>query len=116
MELTVRVEVPDELIESISLLASAVAYKNGMERTAEAVEAVSHAPSKEVEEKETPEPVEPSESSYSLEDIRVLMVAKNSPSNRGTLKEILTKYDADRISDLDERHFEAVAKDLEALS
>lgn len=49
------------------------------------------------------------------EDVRKAFIEKNTPENKSKLQKILYSFGAKKISELDERYFEDVMKDLEAL-
>lgn len=54
-------------------------------------------------------------SQYTREDVRAAFVAKNSPSTRDKLKAILDKFNTPNITELEEKHFDDVMKELEAM-
>lgn len=123
MEIRIKIDGLDEFTQTIALLASALAYRNGMENTAKAAEEIMDRLMEDkdketaiVEEvKETSEDAPALQNKYTREEVRAAFVAKNSPSNRNQLKAILDKYGASNISELKEEYFEAVMKDLEEL-
>lgn len=111
MQITLKIEVQDNVLETLNFLASALAHANGMENTVKALEEI------KTEKTEKTEPVKEEtktsvSQSYTREDVRSEFVRKNSTSNRKALKNILDKYEAENISTLDEKHFDAVMKDL----
>lgn len=113
ISITVQIEQIDEIIETMSFLASAIAHKNGMKNTEEAIEELRDKAKTETEE----EPKEDaaatsSDSKYTIDQVRRLFVDKNSPNNRNKLKELLTKYDAKNVSSLEPKHYEAVINEL----
>lgn len=124
MEIRIKIDGLDEFTQTIALLASALAYRNGMENTAKSAEEIMDRlmEDKDKEEiiieevKETSTEDAPAlQNKYTREEVRAAFVAKNSPSNRNQLKAILDKYGASNISELKEEYFEAVMKDLEEL-
>jgi len=124
MEIRIKIDGLDEFTQTIALLASALAYRNGMENTAKSAEEIMDRlmEDKDKEEtiieevKETSTKDAPAlQNKYTREEVRAAFVAKNSPSNRNQLKAILDKYGASNISELKEEYFEAVMKDLEEL-
>lgn len=116
MQITLKIEFQDNVLETLNFLASALAHANGMKNTVKALEDI-RPKTEEVEqvEEETKEPeqvVEKTASSFTREDVRAEFVRKNSTANREKLKEILDRYEAKNISTLDESHFESVMSDL----
>lgn len=124
MEIRIKIDGLDEFTQTIALLASALAYRNGMENTAKSAEEIMDRLMEDKDKEETiiEEVKETStedalalQNKYTREEVRAAFVAKNSPSNRNQLKAILDKYGASNISELKEEYFEAVMKDLEEL-
>lgn len=125
MEIKIKIEGLDQLTEAVALLGSALAYRGGLVNTAEAaVELMEEVKSKVRKEDTVEEVIEDvveavnetaPENKYTREEVRAAFVAKNSPSNRNKLKNILDKYGAPNISELKEEYFEAVMNDLEEL-
>lgn len=122
MEIKIKIEGLEQLTESLALIGSAMAFKNNMVPTAkEAVELMDKATKTEPKEepKEEIKKEEPKKeevkSKFTREDVRAAFVGKNSPSTREKLKALLDKYDTANISELEEKHFEDVMKDLEAI-
>ena len=68
-------------------------------------------PPKEEEAVTTPK-VAPKEKAPSLEDVRALMVQKNREGHREAVKEILTKYGAQKLTALDPSHYKEVLKEV----
>ena len=125
MEIRIKIDGLDEFTQTIALLASALAYRNGgMENTAKSAEEIMDRLMEDKDKEETiieevketsTEDAPALQNKYTREEVRAAFVAKNSPSNRNQLKAILDKYGASNISELKEEYFEAVMKDLEEL-
>lgn len=116
MEIRIKIDGLDEFTQTIALLASALAYRNGMENTAKSAEEIMDRLMEDKDKEETIIEDAPAlQNKYTREEVRAAFVAKNSPSNRNQLKAILDKYGASNISELKEEYFEAVMKDLEEL-
>ena len=124
MEIRIKIDGLDEFTQTIALLASALAYRNGMENTAKSAEEIMDRLMEDKDKEETiieevketsTEEAPALQNKYTREEVRADFVAKNSPSNRNQLKAILDKYGASNISELKEEYFEAVMKDLEEL-
>ena len=108
MQITLKIEVQDDVLETLNFLASALAHANGMKNTVKALEEI------KPKTEEIEEIVEEGNtvSSFTREEVRAEFVRKNSTANREKLKEILDRYEAKNISTLDESHFDAVMSDL----
>lgn len=136
MEIKIKIEGLNQLTESLALIGSALAYKNNMvDTSAGAVDLLLDVTDKiedltkeeevkkevvkktvsEVVEKPKKKEEEEVKSKFTREDVRSAFVEKNSPSTREKLKAILDKYETANISELEEKHFEDVMKDLEAI-
>lgn len=124
MEIRIKIDGLDEFTQTIALLASALAYRNGMENTAKSAEEIMDRLMEDKDKEETiveevketsTEDAPALQNKYTREEVRAAFVAKNSPSNRNQLKAVLDKYGASNISELKEEYFEAVMKDLEEL-
>lgn len=133
MEIKIKIEGLDQFTESIALLASAMAYRNGMLNTAKdaidivdktvveekkVVETPKKEAIKETKEKiatESREMHKEVESKFTREDVRAAFVEKNSPSTRNKLKAILDKFETPNITELEEKYFEDAMKELEAI-
>lgn len=132
MEIKIKIEGIEQLTEALALIGSALAYKHDMIHTAEgAVDVMlditdkvddlteEEEVKKEVVEKVVSEvvqaPKEDVKTSFTREDVRAAFVAKNSPSTRNKLKAILDKFGAPNISELEEKYFDGVMKELEAV-
>ena len=119
MEITIKIQAP-ELAHAIETLAIAIGCTVDKIGIGEAIkEAVDQKPTektKETEkvttEAENDDAIEDKEL-ITLEHVRAAFVAKNSKENAPKLKAILKKYKVAKVTDLPEKHFEAVLKALE---
>jgi len=128
MEIRIKIDGLDEFTQTIALLASALAYRNGMENTAKSAEEIIDRLMEDKEEtiveevKETstedalaPAPA-PETPQITIEQIREAFVAKNSiKSNTPKLKAILAEFGARKVTDLQEKDFPEVLKKLEEI-
>lgn len=143
LNINIEIKGLDQLTESLALIGSALAYKNGMIDTShEAVNVLLNVTDKvediktdvekeikkevvknvvkEVVREELEEPKEnineEVKPDITIEDIRALFVEKNSDrNNTPKLKEILTKFNVKKVTDLEEKDFETVVEELRAL-
>lgn len=133
MEIKIIIEGLDQLTESLALIGSALAYKNNMVKTsAEAVDLMldvtdkiedltqEEETKKEVVEKAVTavvkDQVEEEPPSITIEDIREVFVAKNNiKGNTPKLKSVLKEFGVSKVTDLEEKDFEAVLAKLKEL-
>jgi hypothetical protein len=135
MEITVNLKAP-ELSQAIQALAAALTGQpviaiTGGSKNAKAEEALvmvgatydalaetvkpSSGPVPQSEEVDKQPPTSKAKKVFTLEEVRALFVAKNSTTNRDKLKQILTDFNVKKVTDLQEKDFEAVVARLEAL-
>lgn len=118
MQITLKIEVQDDVLETLNFLASALAHANGMKNTVKALEEIKPK-TEEIEEVEKEEVVIEKEvdtkSEFTREQVREAFLSKNKPSQREQLKAILTKYNTKNISGLEEQYFAEAMKDLDAI-
>jgi len=131
IEININIKGLDQLTEAIALVGGALAHKKGMVNSAKAavdlMDKVTEAPKEEKTEvkKETKADIKEdvkedkkekkAKSKFIREEVRAAFVEKNSPSTRDQLKAILDKFETSNISELEEKHFEDVMKELEAI-
>lgn len=131
MEIKITITGIEQFTEAVALLASAIAYDKGMKLTGQAAKAIipeteekvtKSAPvvtEKAVNVTETEENVTENdvsgETDLTIEDVRAAFMAKNSKSNTAKLKNILTDFGVKKVTDLEEKDFEAVLKALEEI-
>jgi len=94
----------ESLTESLRTLANAIASD---EPSAESVE--------EPTPQETPE-VKPKAKTISVEDVRAVLTPISQSGKTPQVKELLIKYGADRLSDIDPEKYEALLADAEVLA
>jgi len=124
MEITVTIKGLDQLTESLALIGSALAYQKGMAPTAKAaVDLMSKVTDKKeevqekaIEEKKVDEITTNTKSKITIEQIREVFVNKNNiKGSAPKLKAILNKFGVKKVTDLEEKDFPAVLKELEEL-
>ena len=116
MQITLKIEVQDEVLETLNFLASALAHANGMTNTVKALEEI-----KPVKVEATPVKVEveeatPVESKYSQAEIRAAFAVKMKQGKKEELKAILNEHGVKNISGIEEEQFESIMKAIEAIS
>lgn len=130
MEIRIKIDGLDEFTQTIALLASALAYRNGMENTAKSAEEIMDRLMEDKDKEETiieevketstedalaPTPA-PETPQITIEQIREAFVAKNSiKGNTPKLKAILAEFGARKVTDLQEKDFPEVLKKLEEI-
>lgn len=128
MEINITITGIEQFTEAVALLASAIAYEKGMELTGQAAKklipetvtktapAVTEKATKvtETDENVTENEV-PQETDITIEDVRAAFMAKNTKANTPKLKKILTDFGVKKVTDLEEKDFEAVLKALEEI-
>lgn len=72
-------------------------------------------PEIEKEDAEQKPSSEETERKLTIEDVRAAFMAKNSKTNVPKLKAILNKFNVKKVTDLDEKDFPEVLKELEAI-
>lgn len=98
-------------------LKKAEAVKEATDEKAEAVKEATDEIEEveEVEEVETLEDAEGAAKKITIEQIREAFVSKNTKGNTPKLKAILNKFGVKKVTDLQEKDFPAVLKELEEL-
>lgn len=76
---------------------------------------LNHEPEVEKEDTEQKQASENTEDKPTIEDVRAAFMAKNSKTNTPKLKAILNKFNVKKVTDLDEKDFPEVLKELEAI-
>lgn len=123
MEIKITIEGLSQLTEAVALLGSAMAYKQDMIKTAVAAEGVAEGV-KEAVTKSTEKVTKPEEkitkpeeklTKLTIEDVREAFLAKNSKANAPKLKALLKEFGVAKVTDLEEKDFEAVLKALEGI-
>lgn len=94
----------ESLTESLRTLANVIASD---EPSAESVEKPTP--------QETPE-VKPKAKTISVEDVRAMLTPISQSGKTAQVKELLIKYGADRLSDIDPERYEALLADAEVLA
>lgn len=136
MEIKITINGLDQLTEALALIGSALALQRGMVNTAEAAANLMLDVTDKVEdltggEDDIEEPIKESvkesakeltkeekkETSFkiTIEDVRAAFMAKNSKGNTEKLKSILNDFGVKKVTDLEEKDFEAVLKALEEI-
>lgn len=126
MEIKIKIEGLDQLTESLALIGSALAYQRGMAQTEKAaVELINEVTKPEEtaapEAEKVEEPVEEKKvvaegPPITIEQIREVFVNKNNiKGNTPKLKAVLNKFGVKKVTDLQEKDFPAVLKELEEL-
>ena len=59
---------------------------------------------------------EPEKKPLALEDVRAVLADKSRAGHTAEIRELLQKYGANKLSAVDPSHYEALLKDVEALS
>lgn len=108
----------DPLAEAITMLASAMATGKrakapGLNMEVPVYTEEKEKPKEEPKKTQTKEKAAPS---LTKEEVRRAFMAKNTPENRPSLKQILEDFNAPNISNLAEEHYAAAMERLEALS
>lgn len=130
LEIKINITGLNPIAEAIAMLASVVAIGKDpnypgpvVEPKQVAVQEVKEEPQVEVEvepqKKEGPKKVvekDPEAKKISLDDLRKAFMAKNTPENRPSLKQILAELGVAKISDIEEKDYAAAMERLEALS
>ena len=98
-------------------LKKAEAVKEATDEKAEAVKEATDEIEEveEVEEVETLEDAEGAAKKITIEQIREAFVSKNTKGNTQKLKALLNKFGVKKVTDLQEKDFPAVLKELEEL-
>lgn len=137
MEIKLKIEGLDTLAGALSSLANAIAYKKGdksIEVTDEVKDVAKLVEDKQKEikdeskpkieketikenskDKEETEKEKISDSDLTIEDVRAAFMAKNSKTNTPKLKALLKEFKVAKVTDLEEKDFEAVLKALEEI-
>jgi aldehyde:ferredoxin oxidoreductase len=68
------------------------------------------------EDQETPDPEPTQKKALALEDIRPILADKSRAGFTDQIRDLLHKYGTDRLSKVDPKDYEALLKDVEALS
>ena len=123
MEIKITIKGLDQLTESLALIGSALAYQRGMAPTAKAaVDLMSEVTDKKEEvqeeaikeEKKVEEVTTDTIPKITIEQIREVFVNKNNiKGNTPKLKAILNDFGVKKVTDLEEKDFPAVLKELE---
>ena len=117
MDIKIRIEAP-ELAESIALLASAIAYKEGQAvdpKVPAKIEVSEETKTEQNVPEEAPKETKPQQPVVTIEDLRAAFMGKNSKINTPKLKKILSDHKVKKVTDLEEKDFESVLKALEAV-
>ena len=72
-------------------------------------------PKTKTREKKSPEPIQeskPEQKQPTLEEVRAAMAEKNREGHRETIKAILHKYGANKLTSLDSKHYTEVLKEV----
>ncbi len=98
MEIKIKVEKIDQLIEAIALLSAAVAFKKEMPNTAKAA--------KELKKKD---------SDITFQTVRAKLAALAEAGKQAEIKALITKYGAEKLSDIPEDRYPELLKDTESV-
>lgn len=112
MQITLKIEVQDEVLETLNFLASAMAHANGMKNTVAALEEIKPVKVNEVKITKTEE----TPNTYSQEEIRAAFAVKMKLGKKEELKAILNEHGVKNISGIEEEQFESIMKAIEAIS
>lgn len=133
MEIKITINGLDQLTEALALIGSALALQRGMVNTAEAAANLMLDVTDKIEdltggeddiEETTKESAmeltaneEKKDVSFkiTIEDVRAAFMAKNSKGNTEKLKSILNDFGVKKVTDLEEKDFEAVLNALEEI-
>ncbi len=121
MEINITIKGIEQFTEAVALLASAIAYDKGIKNTGQAAKAllpeekVTKTAPEEAEKasKVTQTEEKATETDITIEDVRAAFMAKNTKANTPKLKKILNDFGVRKVTDLEEKDFEAVLKALE---
>ena len=128
VEITIKIEAP-ELAKSINKLATALGgminisltkeefireYATPEETPEETTEETTEQVSEPVQGPFTGNPMT-KEHTITLEELRMVMSRKAKEGKKNEVKEILAKYGAKTLPELDKKHYEAVYKEVKTL-
>lgn len=112
MQITLKIEIQDEVLETLNFLASALAHANGMKNTVAALEEIKSVKVNEVKITKTEE----TPNTYSQEEIRAAFASKMKQGKKEELKAILNEHGVKNISGIEEEQFESIMNAIEAIS
>ena len=112
----------DRLTETVAILGSAVAFKKGLVKTARSAldRALTEAEEEDVpvEEDTAAEedaPAEEKAATITLEEVRAKLAALSQGGKQAEVKALITKYGAQKLSDIPEDKYQALLKEAEEI-
>ena len=112
----------DRLTETVAILGSAVAFKKGLVKTARSAldRALTEAEEEDVpvEEDTAAEedaPAEEKAATITLEEVRAKLAALSQGGKQAEVKALITKYGAQKLSDIPEDKYPDLLKDAEGI-